>query len=609
MMNLHSKNFTLAVICLVLTLGIISAAPASHYRAEIIINGSMVQGNYSDFNMLLTETNMPLNFWENVNTGCDMVFTSDINGSNPLNFELVNFDNSTNKTEIWLNTNLEDVTNKTIYLWYGNLSSVCYSSNVWNSNYRGVWHLNEQGNGTDDEFIDSSNYSNDGFGAGGNRVPKIISSNIGFGQIFDNDAILVQPNSSLNTFNQSFVINMWLKRTEPINLKEDEVVLYRLGNLGSGKGFMVKFVNKTNTLEFLWNDESPLTKYASKLKSNASLFEDGNWHKLTLSVNTTSKEISMFLDGNKTANTFFSKNCGSNLDWYLSIGRATVIAGTGSYYKGSMDEMQFIIGESFDDKKVATEFANQNTPELFATNGTIVDLFEAPNITGASPVNNTSYIGSTLVNFIANITDDFGLKNATLYVYNDSNNLLIEEYNESYSGTMLEEFARNITLGVGTYTWKIVAYDVFDNEYASETMILKINAVSAPVVVASSGGSGGGGGVPYCITSWECSDWSVCVDGTQTRTCSYPANYCEPTIEKPTESQTCTSVETNVEGSNETAGGTEPVEEGAVIGFAKSGSGLLSLIFILLVTGSFIGMNVYNRRKAAVGAKKKSKKK
>lgn len=56
---------------------------------------------------------------------------------------------------------------------------------------------------------------------------------------------------------------------------------------------------------------------------------------------------------------------------------------------------------------------------------------------------------------------------------------------------------------------------------------------TAPLAVAG----GGGGG---CITTWTCTAWSDCIDGTQTRTCNKAIPYCSPTNEKPAESQSCT---------------------------------------------------------------------
>ena len=45
---------------------------------------------------------------------------------------------------------------------------------------------------------------------------------------------------------------------------------------------------------------------------------------------------------------------------------------------------------------------------------------------------------------------------------------------------------------------------------------------------------------PTCTTFWECTDWSECLDSTQTRTCN-DLNSCGTLLNKPKESQSCTS--------------------------------------------------------------------
>ena len=48
------------------------------------------------------------------------------------------------------------------------------------------------------------------------------------------------------------------------------------------------------------------------------------------------------------------------------------------------------------------------------------------------------------------------------------------------------------------------------------------------------------GGTGTCSTQWSCGSWSACsLDGTQTRTCSYPQGFCAPIGIKPSESQSC----------------------------------------------------------------------
>lgn len=74
---------------------------------------------------------------------------------------------------------------------------------------------------------------------------------------------------------------------------------------------------------------------------------------------------------------------------------------------------------------------------------------------------------------------------------------------------------------------------------------------SSGVVASSSGSSSGVSG--GCKTTWECTEWSSCINDTQIRTCSKakPVCYADPAL-KPVESQSCaTAPATPTEGAGE----------------------------------------------------------
>ena len=84
---------------------------------------------------------------------------------------------------------------------------------------------------------------------------------------------------------------------------------------------------------------------------------------------------------------------------------------------------------------------------------------------------------------------------------------------------------------------------------------------AAPVSGSGTGGGGGGGGssVAVCKESdFTCTDWSVCLSGTQTRTCTKNAGaLCVGTATKPAESTSCT-LPTNTATGGSIGGETQP---------------------------------------------------
>ena len=84
-------------------------------------------------------------------------------------------------------------------------------------------------------------------------------------------------------------------------------------------------------------------------------------------------------------------------------------------------------------------------------------------------------------------------------------------------------------------------YGVFSGNDYGEWSCMK-RAAAAPVS-GGGGGGGGGGGVtvtptPQCEENWQCSEWSACSNGQQTKTCS-DLKKCGTTTNRPALSQAC----------------------------------------------------------------------
>lgn len=110
---------------------------------------------------------------------------------------------------------------------------------------------------------------------------------------------------------------------------------------------------------------------------------------------------------------------------------------------------------------------------------------------------------------------------------------------------------------------------------------------------SGSGGSSGGSGavtlLSSCVESWQCTDWTPCVSGTQIRNCNDNSR-CGTTNLKPEEQRGCT--EENDSGANSKGGIT-----GAVIGALGMPGMILVIAFIVAVIALAIMVAVRNRKK------------
>ena len=94
----------------------------------------------------------------------------------------------------------------------------------------------------------------------------------------------------------------------------------------------------------------------------------------------------------------------------------------------------------------------------------------------------------------------------------------------------------NLTIGKECYTLDENKEDIIIWTYHFTTFGTYTTTTDNTINDPSSGGPSSN---PTCTTEWTCTEWSTCVDGTQTRICSYPDNFCEPVFDKPNETQSC----------------------------------------------------------------------
>jgi hypothetical protein len=135
---------------------------------------------------------------------------------------------------------------------------------------------------------------------------------------------------------------------------------------------------------------------------------------------------------------------------------------------------------------------------------------------------------------------------------------------------------------------------------------------AADSITTSTASTTTGTGGRYCTTQWTCSAWSACEEGFQTRTCSYPINFCEPTTEKPTERMACTNEEMPVYYGNdtpETEEGFFTLMTGFVIGNLLENPVNMTLSILVLVIIALLLWLVVSKRRAVTKKIKKSKKK
>ncbi|MBW1907190.1 MAG: DUF2341 domain-containing protein, partial [Deltaproteobacteria bacterium] len=167
--GLRCSRLFLGLVLLVLS-GIFTPAEAAHsngysYRVEVdFVDAEVSGGPHTNFPVLISSTVDDLKTVGNGGkvtdaNGYDIIFTSDEAGDTQLAHEIESYVSSTGEIIFWVRAESLAATDK-IYMFYGNSGVSTFQGDVtssgvtgvWDNGYLGVWHLNEDGDGTPGEF-------------------------------------------------------------------------------------------------------------------------------------------------------------------------------------------------------------------------------------------------------------------------------------------------------------------------------------------------------------------------------------------------------------------------------------------------------------------------
>ncbi len=189
------------------------------YRQQIMISGASVEATLTNFPVLIKITDTTNTVFSNAqSTGKDILFTSS-DGITKLNHEIEWFaTGATASMCAWVNIpTLTATTNTVIYMYYGSTAAPTQENKtaVWDSNYKGVWHLNnDPGPGAVGDIKDSTSNAYNG-----SAEATMFSTDEVFGQIgpaihFDgsNDYISGMPKSLLQSTPEC--VEVWFKAND-----------------------------------------------------------------------------------------------------------------------------------------------------------------------------------------------------------------------------------------------------------------------------------------------------------------------------------------------------------------------------------------------------------
>jgi len=364
------------------------------YRKNITIDASKVSADLNNFPLLITLFDTDLQNDAQA-SGNDIMFT-DATGA-ILYHEIETYNRVYNSTHAhlaaWVKTNLSGTQDTILSMYYGNPTIVKQENQeeVWDSYYRGIWHLSENPSDSAPQMKDSTSNNNDGTAQGGMDTENQIDARIDGGLKFEpNNNINCGIDSSLDLV-QEFSVEFWVNIRNETGASSWPPIISR-GNGQLDKGWMLFQNEQSSKIDFVYRDTSEVSNW---ILDTGTALQLETWYHIVVTYSVSQGVAKLFIDGSQfdTDNTV-SEIQSSPLGLFIAEGD----------FNGSLDEIRISdIARSSD--WISTEYNNQYDPSSFYTLGNkqyrpIFESWPFPSMRYRKNVTiNSGKVSSDLTNF------------------------------------------------------------------------------------------------------------------------------------------------------------------------------------------------------------------
>jgi hypothetical protein len=313
---------------------------AYHHKKQITIPHASVSGgsDLSSFPLLISMTDADLKSVANGGnvqngSGFDIIFTNNQETAK-LDHEIERYIATTGEIEMWVRIPTLSVSQDTaLFLYYDNSAISTSQENktgVWDSNFKGVYHL---GNGTTLSAVDSTSNANNGTNSGVTATAGQIDG----GGNFNGSSYITLPSTGLPTAANPWTMQNWLQIAA--NPSTTPTVITFAGNVGA--------LYLTNTSVLHGYTGVDITGSALTLSSQ---------HQMALTYDGTT--LTLYQDGVVVASTTTTPN--------VPAGGGAIGANTDTTHPVTaiIDEVR-ISSVARSASWIATEYSNQSSPGTF----------------------------------------------------------------------------------------------------------------------------------------------------------------------------------------------------------------------------------------------------
>ena len=307
-------------------------------------------------------------------SGNDILFTAS-DGTTLLTYEREKYVSGTGALVAWVKIPILSHTSDTVvYMYYGNSGAPDQqnAAAVWDTNYKGVWHLNQTPTGAAGDIVDST--------GGDNGTSQTIAAGAQAAGKIGGSLTLSGTNNYISTATsfanpQTVMLEAWVKTTTTNGYK---VVGFEVNQTGTGSGTYDRHIYFDTTGHANFGTYNG----GAQVAASTNVLNDGQWHFLVGYRDNAAATIGLYVDGVLQATTA-SSTAQNFTGWYRIGGYKTSgwpgLGGDG-YFAGSVDEIKlshFVRSAGW----IKTEYTNQVSPATFYSIGSEATVSSNTNTT------------------------------------------------------------------------------------------------------------------------------------------------------------------------------------------------------------------------------------
>jgi hypothetical protein len=299
--------------------------------------------------------------------GGDIVFTA-ADGT-PLSHEIEQYDGSTGKLTAWVRVpSLSSTSPTVLHMYYGDATAPNQqdSANVWDSAFKGVWHLSQDPAGAAPQIQDATSNPtpNDGTSSGAMAAAQQVAGKVGGSLNFDGAddfVILGNPTPASLRINGAITVEAWINSSVAQTSQPQwaKIVQDWAGTTSGGYGL---FFDDTRTLIGL----STSNGTAQDNIFVPITMTQGEWHHVVATWSPSPGSKVVYVDGvQQTPQASGNATIKSNTVWYMGLGNSEP-GGCVNCFNGKIDEVR-ISNVARSAAWIATSYNSQSAPGTIPT--------------------------------------------------------------------------------------------------------------------------------------------------------------------------------------------------------------------------------------------------